>query len=264
MNQFPYVFEKRIGKGGYGNVYRVKHVETHKNYACKVTKKKTKEVNFMLKLRYHDNIVKLHESYHIYDKHLIIMEECCGINILESLIKEKNKRKRYELREWYIIQCIDAIKHCHDNGIIHRDIKHNNFILKSEDTHPKVKLIDFGLSEYDFGYIPIGTQGTLQYIPPEALVLKPVNNLHTFIETKHYDIWSLGIMIYILYSGENMFYAKDERTIINYIRTRKINNSMKNIKDYRLNRLIYHMLNISPIMRPDIDEVKENYLLFIR
>ena len=261
MSQFPYTFEKKIGTGGYGKVYQIKHIKTHQHYACKVTKKKTNEISFMSKLN-HKNIIKLHESYQICNKNLIIMEECTGSNIIESLKRENNKRRRYELRERYIIQCIEAIKHCHDNGIIHRDIKHNNFILKSQDIDSEVKLIDFGLSEYDFGYIPTKTQGTLQYIPPEAF--KPINNFYTSIETKNYDIWSLGIMIYILYAGENMFYAKDERTIVNYIRTRKINNSMKNIKDYRLNRLIYHMLNISPMMRPDIDEVKENYLLLIR
>lgn len=263
--RFPYVFKKKIGKGGYGNIYRIEHQETGKHYACKVTQtSKTNETNFMLKLNGHNNIIKFHESYTFNNKNLIIMEECSGPNILESIVQEKNMNRRHELRELYILQCIDAIKHCHDNGIIHRDIKHNNFLLKSQDQYPTVKLIDFGLSEYDFGFISTEIKGTLQYIPPEAFTLKPINNFHTSIQSKNYDIWSLGIMIYMLYAGENMFYANDEKTIVKYIRTRKINNSMKNIKDYRLNRMIYQMLNISPMMRPDIDEVKENYLQFIR
>lgn len=68
----------------------------------------------------------------------------------------------------------------------------------------------------------------------------------------------------MLYAGEDMFYANDDNTIVQYIRTRKINNSMKKIKNDRLNRLIYNMLNISPFMRPDIDEVKQRYLHIIQ
>jgi len=262
---FPYVFEKKIGAGGFGKVYRVTHKTTRKIYACKIIKTpKTKEVDFLFKLNTHENIVKVHETYKFNEKRLILMEECDGLNIYDALINETDYIRRQKLREQYLLQCIEAIKHCHDNGIVHRDIKHTNFILKSKDRCSSVKLIDFGLSEYDFGHVSTKTSGTLKYIPPEAFVLKPINNFQSNFQTSSYDIWSFGILIFMLYAGEDMFYANDDNTIVQYIRTRKINNSMKKIKNDRLNRLIYNMLNISPFMRPDIDEVKQRYLHIIQ
>lgn len=260
-SDFPYIFKKKLGAGGFGAVYRVEHKKTHKYYACKVIKKGNDEMGFLLKLKGHPNVVECHESYKFNNKRLIIMEECTGPNILEYLMKEGNKHKRKELQEDILVQCIDAIKHCHDNGIIHRDIKHTNFIMNTRNRRrPVVKLIDFGLSEYDFGYIPTQTAGTLRYIPPEAFLLEPVNNFQSNIQTKSYDIWSLAIMIFVLYAGEDMFYADDEKTIVRYIRTRKINNSMRKINNVTLNRLLYKMFSLSPFMRPEIDEVRDIYL----
>lgn len=256
---FPYIFERKLGGGGYGKVYEVKHKVSKQKFACKIIKgSKFDEASFMLKLKNHDNIIKLHEYYCFDKQSAIIMEKCSGFNILNELNAIQNIYERNYYREQYILQCMQAIKHCHDNYIVHRDIKHSNFMIHKETDRSIVKLIDFGMSQYDFGYTPCTVCGTLQFMPPEGFCA-PYNNLTMNAHTLKYDIWSLGIMMYMLYTGVDMFYANNEKTIVKYIRTRKINNSMKSIKNMRLNRLIYKMLNISPTMRPTIEEVYHMY-----
>lgn len=256
---FPYKFERKIGNGGYGKIYEVRHKTSNQKFACKIIKGTNfDEPSFMLKLKNHKNIIKMHEYYSFDKQSAIIMEKCSGSNILNELNFIRNIDERNYYREIYILQCINAIKHCHDNYIVHRDIKHTNFIVHKENDKSIVKMIDFGMSQYDFGCTPCAVCGTLHFMPPEGFLV-PYNNLNMNMHTTKYDIWSLGIMIYLLYTGKDMFYAKNKQTIINYIRTRKIHNSMKNIRNNNLNKLIYKMLSISPMMRPTIEEVYYMY-----
>lgn len=262
--EFPYVFTRKIGQGGFGRVYQVKHKQTNTRYACKIIpKQNSNESAYLLKLKGHQNIVSFHECYHLNDKTAIVMEECSGPNVLEAMNSCGDEHQRRVFRERCLIQCIDAVKHCHDNGVIHKDIKHTNFLLKSPDSRSHVKLIDFGLSEYDFGHVPCMTRGTLRYIPPEAFGMEPVHDFYPTVQTKSYDIWSLAILMFVLYAGEDMFYANNDHTIVKYIKTRKIHNSMKQINNAILKRLLYQMLQVPPMMRPDIDEVRSTFLFSI-
>jgi calcium-dependent protein kinase len=99
-----------------------------------------------------------------------------------------------------------AIKHCHKNGIVHRDLKPENILVTNTDT---IRLIDFGLScstHQNKGDIA----GTPFYIAPEIINLKPY-------DTKA-DIWSIGVILYVLLCGYTPFQGKDIEEIFNSIR----------------------------------------------
>lgn len=123
---FPYVFQKKLGSGGFGKIYQIQHKHTKLNYACKLTKTNMNEINYMIKLKNHRNIIKFHECYNFDTKIAIVMEECTGMNLLDALSIVENVDDKNFLRDYYILQCIDAIEYCHVNSIIHRDIKHTN------------------------------------------------------------------------------------------------------------------------------------------
>tara|TARA_Y100000389_G_C17416776_1_gene494222 strand:+ start:601 stop:1467 length:867 start_codon:yes stop_codon:yes gene_type:complete len=271
--RFPYSFVRKIGEGGYGKVYKVTHKHSGQSYACKLSKKRGEnpfhEVNYMLKLKDANNIVDFYECYNIgSDRLAIIMEECRGSNIFDALHTMHDIDERAHYRDQYILQTIVAIEACHNNGIIHKDIKHTNFILKDEHTKDTtVKLIDFGLSEFDFGHVPCKTCGTLRYMPPEGLqLIRPYTYTNSFTQeniiTTSYDIWSLGIMIYLLYTGKNVFQSPKDQTVIRNIKTGLIHNSLQHegIKHTKLTHLISSMLQIQPMMRPTIGDVHKFFL----
>lgn len=257
---FPYSFVKKIGEGGFGKIYQVKNKISDKSYACKLVKNNTSynEIGFMLKLKNEENIINLHECYHIPPNRLaIVMEQCSGPNIYDAikLIGDHDERTHYKKR--YVLQSISAVKACHDHSIIHKDIKHTNFILKDTNKDSTVKLIDFGLSEYDFGCVPCKMCGTLRYMPPEGFVFSNSYTSNDAYLTKAYDIWSLGVMIYLLYTGIDVFRSPDEKVVVNNIRKGIVHNSLnhRNIKNTRLSHLLRKMMRVQPMMRPTIEEV---------
>lgn len=260
---FPYRFVKKVGEGGFGRVYKVRHKQNDQMLACKLVRSKQylKEIDIMIKLKEEKNVINFHECYHYgHDKTAIIMELCNGSNILDTLLNIVDLDERAFYRNLFILQCINAIQICHENGIIHRDIKHTNFILKENTPESLVKLIDFGLSEYDFGFIPFSTRGTLRYIPPEGLII----NRHSLgdVLTPAYDIWSLGIMIYLLYTGIDVFRSRNNMVVINNVRKGIIHNSMQHtsVKNTKIAYMITRMLRVQPMMRPNIYEVHEQFL----
>lgn len=145
MSSFPYTFIQHIGRGGYGDIYKVRHAHTGKHFACKLVKKSgattlhnLKEVDMMIKLKGAKNVIDFHECYPYDNQLAIIMELCHGKDVRKSLEHIHDPFVRNQQREKYVLDCILAIRSCHENGIIHKDIKHTNFMV----TNDTVKLIE--------------------------------------------------------------------------------------------------------------------------
>lgn len=238
---------EKIGVGGYGVVYKVKHMETSKHYACKITKKDNNhEMNMMLKLKHCKHIARVYEELPFGpDRSAMIMELCEHGNIQEQ---------RPEHIHRYIDQAIQAISECHANGIIHKDIKADNFLLSADD---RIKLIDFGLSEYDFGSCIYKSRGTPLYLPPEGIRFHK-HYLNTL--TPAYDIWSLGVLMYLLHTGEHLFLSKNTEEVLCKINRRDhIGILHKKVDNIVLRSLLFCMLSTRPDMRPDIETVRKRY-----
>ena len=256
---------KELHKGGYGKVYLAKNKDTGDLRAVKSLSKnnitpedleKFKREIEVLKTIDHPNIIKLYEIYES-EKHIyLVMEKCDGGDLFEDLMVRLDSRNMYSEKEVAIImkQIISAIEYCHQKKICHRDLKAENILflnqkeldsgLKTEKGEPikynfideiknPIKVIDFGQNQIIKPDIQ-SRVGTLYYLPPEVI------KGHY---TEKCDIWSAGVLLYLLLSGKPPFYGREDRTI--YIKiliqefsfTKEFNNVSKEIKD-----LIKHML----------------------
>ena len=244
--------EGQLGEGGYGQVYLVRHKKMGLLRAMKVIpvnsqneEGKTDEEIELLKQLDHPNIVKLFEYFSDNEKYYLITEYCKGGDLFELI---KKKKKFSELSASYIMyQIFRALIYCHyTHHIIHRDIKPENIVVfrqnNADDDLYDVKLIDFGISEIFNKLEPINdnkVKGSLNYIAPEVL-------RHKYDEKC--DIWSCGVILYILVIGKYPFIGKE---ILNNIEHGNytfpegfIESSSPEIRD-----LIQQCLQVNPSLR---------------
>ena len=231
-----------IGNGSFGKVYKAKEINTNNIVAVKqisINNEYTlKEINVLSNLS-HQNIVKYYNYYEDKDKIYIIMEYLEGGTLKDFIEKEKNKITEDTCRI-IIKQILSALSHLHYVcDICHRDIKPENIMFKFKDNIKSLKLIDFGLSSNSFekkNYLE--NCGTLAYMAPEQISNK--------IYSKSVDIWSVGIILYMLLNnGKNPFYIKGDsrEEVIKKISSKKveyddINNPISQIGKDFINKLL--------------------------
>lgn len=216
---------REIGHGHYGVVRKCRDRETGEWYAIKsIRKSKVSKVDVLrreieiLREVEHPNIIRLKEIYED-DKYLhIITELCSGGELFDRIIdKTQSDEGHFSERDAAkLIRCIlDAIAYCHDvKQIVHRDLKPENFLFKTKDEDADIKIIDFGLSRHDnqnFGVMKTKV-GTPYYVAPEVLRRE---------YTKSCDIWSIGVITYILLCGYPPFYGDSDTQIFDSVRAGK-------------------------------------------
>ena len=216
----------KLGIGSFGKVYKAKEIDTEKIVAVKQISINNsvlnhesilKEINVLSNIS-HPNIVKYYKYYEENDRIYIIMEYLEGGTLKEFINDEKNKITE-DICRIIIKQILDALNHLHYIcDICHRDIKPENIMFRYKDNIESIKLIDFGLSSNSFenkNYLE--NCGTLIYMAPEQISNK--------IYSKSVDIWSVGIILYMLLNGgKNPFYNKGDprEKIIPKIRNKKV------------------------------------------
>lgn len=207
-----------LGHGLSGPVRLVAHRETGRAYALKtlildnVSDEKRlnikNEVDIYLRLD-HPNIVKLLEVYEDHEPfqcvHLI-MERCTGRELYDRL----SDKKKYSEQDAARItkEMLSAIKYLHSRNIAHRDIKLENWLFESPKADAKLRLIDFGFSKLYNGEPFTLITGTVYYVSPE--VIKGAYDLSC-------DLWSLGVVVYMLLSGRPPFYASTDAQVLSLI-----------------------------------------------
>lgn len=136
-------------------------------------------------------------------------------------------------------QMLSAISHCHANGVIHRDIKPENIMLTKGD---KIRLIDFGLSKIAAG-VEKEIAGTPYYMSPEMLGSK---------YNEKTDMWSMGVLLYVLVSGYLPFQGKTSAEVFKKIRAGQFHFRHKEFESVSAHckDLISEMLTRDPIKRP--------------
>ena len=202
-----------LGTGMSGSVSTIQHRSTGITYALKTLSLRVlesagtmddlrKEIQ-ILKALDHPNIVKLFETFE--DRRRaefhIIMELCSGGHLV-SRMRQVSRFTENEAADLVTKMC-GAILYCHQHGVCHRDIKLDNFVYESEEEFAELKLIDFGLSHLLECSTDMMTErvGTLSYMAPEIL------NNHPY--TEKCDMWSIGVVTFMLLTGRKPFHDRD-------------------------------------------------------
>ena len=203
-----YKFGKTLGKGNFATVYIVTCLKDESKWACKVIDKAALgdddrealqiEVDTMTKVS-HDNIIRLREVYDSENHFNMILELCSGGELFDRIVMFECYTEN-QAQEAFA-QMTEAVGHCHRLDIVHRDLKPENLIYRGELPDMCLKLADFGLAQI---VSPSNTLksacGTPGYVAPEIL-----KGMHY---GKPVDIWSLGVILYILLCGFPPFYEE--------------------------------------------------------
>mmetsp|Transcript_3807 Transcript_3807/g.3603 ORF Transcript_3807/g.3603 Transcript_3807/m.3603 type:complete len:304 (+) Transcript_3807:20-931(+) len=251
-----YDIVRAIGDGGFGQVKLGRHKETKLERAIKfiplssIDKSKItqlmEEVNILKKLD-HPNIIKIFEVYQD-EKYLSMVTELCTGGELFDRIKELDYFSENQAAK-YMFDITSAIKYCHEAGIVHRDLKPENLLLENKTPTARLKLIDFGTSqEFNKGKKMKKFIGTSYYVAPEV-----INGSYD----QKCDVWSLGVILYIMLSGTPPFNGPDDDAIYANILKRPLSfsSSRWNFISKEAKDLIKLMLNKTPEKRIDIGEV---------
>ncbi|KAM8812681.1 serine/threonine-protein kinase 33 [Rhynchonycteris naso] len=220
-----YVFGRILGKGSFGMVFEATHKETETMWAIKkVNKEKAgssavklleREVS-ILKIVKHEHIIHLEQVFETPTKMYLVME-LCKDGELKEILTLKGHFSENETR-WIIQSVASAIAYLHDNDIVHRDLKLENIMVKSSfidannEMNLNIKVTDFGLAvKHGRSEVMLQTTcGTPIYMAPEVI------NAHYY--SQQCDIWSIGVMTYMLLCGEPPFMAGSEEKLFELIR----------------------------------------------
>ena len=219
-----YKIIKKLGKGAFGTVWKVKNIQTNLFRAMKKIPKLRNNMNNIneiineieiLKHLDHPNIVKIFEFFIEADGYYIITEYCHEGELFKLIKKKGFFTEKIAANIMY--QIFQAIHYCHvSNNIIHRDLKPENIMIESIDYETgfyNIKIIDFGtakIREKDKRENKV--LGSCFYIAPEVLNKK---------YNEKCDIWSCGVILYILLCGNVPFNGRDEREISQKIKSGK-------------------------------------------
>uniref|UniRef100_A0A0G4I6M8 non-specific serine/threonine protein kinase n=1 Tax=Chromera velia CCMP2878 TaxID=1169474 RepID=A0A0G4I6M8_9ALVE len=165
------------------------------------------EVSIYLSLD-HPNIAKLFEVYEDEKAVHLVMELCTGKELYDRLAS----RKKYSEADAAKVtsQMLSAINYCHNHRICHRDLKLENWVYANASENAPLKLIDFGFSRIFNPGVPMtAMHGTVYYVSPE--VLEGCYN-------EECDIWSIGVIVYMLLSGSPPFNGSSDHEILTKIR----------------------------------------------
>ncbi|KAH7668510.1 Non-specific serine/threonine protein kinase protein [Dioscorea alata] len=163
-----------------------------------------REVKILKALSGHNNLVKFHDACEDALNVYVIMELCEGGELLDRILS-RGGRYMEEDAKTIVVQILSIVAFCHLQGVVHRDLKPENFLFSTKDENSSMKIIDFGLSDFvrpDERLNDI--VGSAYYVAPEVL--------HRAYSMEA-DMWSIGVITYILLCGSRPFWARTESGI---------------------------------------------------
>ncbi|KAG9453427.1 hypothetical protein H6P81_006331 [Aristolochia fimbriata] len=256
-----YVVDRELGRGEFGVTYLCIDRDSRELLACKsISKRKLRtavdiedvrrEVAIMKHLPQDASIVTLREACEDENAVHLVMELCEGGELFDRIVARGHYSERAAANVTRTI--MEVVQLCHKHGVIHRDLKPENFLFANKKENSPLKAIDFGLSIFfkpgeKFSEIV----GSPYYMAPEVLK----RNYGPEI-----DIWSAGVILYILLCGVPPFWAETEQGVAQAILRGNIDfkrdpwpNVSENAKD-----LVRHMLEPDPKLRLTAKQVLEH------
>ncbi|KAJ0982662.1 hypothetical protein J5N97_010917 [Dioscorea zingiberensis] len=209
-----YDLGKELGRGEFGITYLCTDKSSGEVFACKsISKKKLRtqvdvddvrrEVDIMRHLPPHPNIVSLKDTYEDETAVHLVMELCEGGELFDRIVA----RGHYTEKAAAVVTktIVEVVQMCHKHGVMHRDLKPENFLFANSKENSTLKAIDFGLSVFfKPGEIFTEIVGSPYYMAPEVLK----RNYGPEV-----DVWSAGVILYILLCGMPPFWAETEQGV---------------------------------------------------
>ncbi|KAF5753039.1 calcium-dependent protein kinase 28-like [Tripterygium wilfordii] len=208
-----YTIGKLLGHGQFGYTYvatdkangdrvAVKKIEKMKMVLPIAVEDAKREVKILQALTGHENVVQFHNAFEDENYVYIVMELCEGGELLDRILAKKDSRYTEKDAAVVVRQMLKVAAQCHLHGLVHRDMKPENFLFKSAKEDSPLKATDFGLSDF----IKPGKKfndivGSAYYVAPEVLKRR---------SGPESDVWSIGVITYILLCGRRPFWDKTE------------------------------------------------------
>lgn len=213
-----YEVKEKVGRGHFG--YTCSAIATKgklkgQNVAAKIIPKAKmttaiaiedvrREVKILRALTGHSNLVQFYDAFEDKDNVYVVMELCQGGELLDRILARGGKYSEDDAKA-IMVQILNVVAFCHFQGVVHRDLKPENFLFTSKDENSELKLIDFGLSDFVRPDEKLNDiVGSAYYVAPEVL--------HRSYSTEA-DVWSIGVIAYILLCGSRPFWARTESGI---------------------------------------------------
>ena len=249
-----YKIVRKLGEGMFSAVKLATHSLTGEQVAIKILEKTkiskiedkeriNREISIMKKLR-HFNVVKLYQIIETKLNIYLIQENIEGQEFMNYLTK-KGKLKEIDACKFYhqIISGLEYIHHC---GVAHRDFKPENILLTNNNTI--LKIIDFGLSNLYHDKELLSTScGSPCYAPPEMIKEEKYNGAES-------DIWSSGIILYLMLCGKLPFYHEQNEIMYEKILSGKF--ELPNFLSDKAKDILSKILELDPKKRLNFEEIK--------
>ncbi|KAI9219696.1 kinase-like domain-containing protein, partial [Blastocladiella britannica] len=253
----PYILSKTLGMGSTGRVKLGVHYRTQQKVAVKIIPKpsvstgsngngggnaaatlarKLEREIVIMKLVQHPSVMQLYDVYETDDELYLVLEHVEGGELFDYLVK----RGRLDEREacTFFQQIILGLDYCHKHQICHRDLKPENLLL---DSQRRIKLADFGMASLQqYGKMLETSCGSPHYASPE--IIKGIR-----YDGAMSDIWSCGVILYALLSGNLPFDDENIRRLLSKVKTGKYH--MPSHISPSAQDLIARMLAVDPEQR---------------
>lgn len=252
-----YNFLTSIGEGSFSRV----KLATSQKHCCKVAIKIVDRMRgpedfiqkflprelAVLRRVNHEHIIRMYECIEVAGKRLCIVMEAAEKDLLQK-IHEVNRIPK-DLSKTMFTQMVSAINYLHQMNIVHRDLKCENILLTANE---QVKIADFGFARFveDPSELSHTFCGSQAYTPPEVITGTPYN-------PKKYDVWSLGVVLYVMVTG-TMPYDDTNVRRLRLLQQRPLDYPSNVAVEEPCRVFIRTLLQINPSTRPTIQQVAEH------
>lgn len=235
------------------------HRSTKQRYACKIINKALcagkedmieTEISVLKKVK-HKYIVGMHDCFDTPDKLYLLLDYVSGGELFDRIVDEGNFTEADASR--ITKQMTEAIQYLHQQGIVHRDLKPENLLFRDRSSQSDILVTDFGLAKLLNDNVVLKTAcGTPNYVAPEILMQRGYG--------QQVDVWSLGVILFILLCGYPPFYDESDAVLFELIMKGKFDFDDRYWKDIskEAKHLISNMLVVDPVKRYDTYQVLEH------